>query len=78
MNFKGIGCESVDWNQVVQDSFQWRAFVNMVTDIKVPLKGGEFLDQLLLSNILYNFKHVATPARYFSKAGDTVPFYSRI
>jgi hypothetical protein len=27
---------------------------------------------------LYNFKHVATPARYFSKAGDTVPFYSRI
>jgi hypothetical protein len=32
IDVKEIACEVVDWIQLIQGGFQWRAFVNTVTD----------------------------------------------
>jgi hypothetical protein len=41
---KEIGCENVDWNHLVHDRDQWRAFVNTTNEPSDFIKGGEFLD----------------------------------
>jgi hypothetical protein len=44
MDLKEIGCEDMDWIQLVQDRVQWRTFVNTVKNLRAPQKGGEFPD----------------------------------
>jgi hypothetical protein len=36
MDLKCIGCEAVEWNQVVQDSVQWQYFENTMMNPCVP------------------------------------------
>jgi hypothetical protein len=43
MDFGEIECESVEWMHLTQDRDQWRAVVNTVMNLQVPLKVGNFL-----------------------------------
>jgi hypothetical protein len=36
MDLRDIGIDGANWIQLVQDRFQWRAFVNTVTNLRVP------------------------------------------
>jgi len=36
MEFSDIGWEIVDWFQLIQDRFQWRALVKTVMNLRVP------------------------------------------
>jgi hypothetical protein len=38
-----IGLEDVYWMQLAQDKDQWQSLVNMVMNLQVPLKSGNFL-----------------------------------
>jgi len=41
-DLREIGWERVDWSYVAQDRDQWRAVVNTVMNLWVPLKMGKF------------------------------------
>jgi hypothetical protein len=43
MDLRVIGWEGVDCMHLAQDRNQWRAFVNTVTNLRVPLMVGKFL-----------------------------------
>jgi hypothetical protein len=43
MDIKEIGWEYVDWIHLAQDRDRWRALVNTVMNLRVPLKAGNFL-----------------------------------
>jgi hypothetical protein len=43
MDLREIGFGGVDWIHVAQDKNQWWALVNMVMNLQVPLKVGNFL-----------------------------------
>jgi hypothetical protein len=36
MDLRKIGIDKASWIQVAQDRFQWRAFVNMGMNLRVP------------------------------------------
>jgi hypothetical protein len=36
MDLREIGCDGVDWIDMVQDKDQWSALVNMVLNLWVP------------------------------------------
>jgi hypothetical protein len=36
MDFRDIGIDVANWIRVVQDRFQWRAFVSLVMNLRVP------------------------------------------
>jgi hypothetical protein len=36
MDLREIGIDDSNWIQLVQDRVQWRAFVNTVTNLRVP------------------------------------------
>jgi hypothetical protein len=36
MDFKGIGCEGVDWIHLAQARIRWGAVVNTVMNLRVP------------------------------------------
>jgi hypothetical protein len=36
MDLGEIGCNSMDWVDLVKDSDQWRAFVNTIMNVRVP------------------------------------------
>jgi hypothetical protein len=42
MNFKQIGCESVEYIHLAQDRDQWRSLVNTVMNLRVPEMAGNF------------------------------------
>jgi hypothetical protein len=36
IDLRRIGCYGIDWMDLVQDSDEWRALVNMVMNLRVP------------------------------------------
>jgi hypothetical protein len=45
MDLREIGIDGTNWIRLAQDRFQWRAFVNTVMNLRVPLESRIFLDQ---------------------------------
>jgi hypothetical protein len=43
MDLREIGWDGVDWIALAQDSDRWRALVNTVMNIRVPLNAENFL-----------------------------------
>jgi hypothetical protein len=43
MDVREIRWDGMDWIDVAQDSDQWRALVNTVTNFRVAQNGGKFL-----------------------------------
>jgi len=44
MDFHQVGCEGMDWIELVQVRDNWRALVNKVMNLRGSIKCGEFLD----------------------------------
>jgi hypothetical protein len=44
MYLQEVGCRGMDWIDVAQDKYRWRALVNAVMNIRGYIKCGEFLD----------------------------------
>jgi hypothetical protein len=45
MNLRNIGWGGVDWIDLAQDRDKWRALVNTVMNIRVPLIAGKSLSR---------------------------------
>jgi hypothetical protein len=47
IDLRGVGWENVDWMHLARDRDQWRDYVNMVTNLRVPLKARNFVTSLV-------------------------------
>jgi hypothetical protein len=46
MDLREIGIDRANWIRLAQDRVQWKAFVNTVMNLWVPLESGIFFDKL--------------------------------
>ena len=44
MDLEEVGRGCGDWMELAKDRGRWRALVSTVMNLRVPLRGGEFLD----------------------------------
>jgi len=40
MELQEVGFEGMDWIDLAQDRYRWRALVNLVLNLRVPQNGG--------------------------------------
>jgi hypothetical protein len=43
MDLEELACGRIDWIEVAQDRDRWRALVNAIMSLRVPLNAGNFL-----------------------------------
>jgi hypothetical protein len=43
MDLREVGLDGVKWFDMAQDTYQWRALVNTVLNLRVPINAGKFL-----------------------------------
>jgi hypothetical protein len=43
IDIQEMGCEGMEWIDLAKDKYRWRALVNVVMNLRVPLNAGNFL-----------------------------------
>jgi hypothetical protein len=43
MDLQEVGCEGMDWIEVVEETDRWLALANAVMNLRVPQNAGNFL-----------------------------------
>jgi hypothetical protein len=51
MNLREIGWGGMNWINLAQDRNQWRALVNTIMNLRVPLNAGKFMSSCTTSGI---------------------------